>query len=158
MIKNIQRYFERHIGGSRDTVATDPERRLHLAAAALLIETARIDYSEDPEEISTVTRLLQSHFNLSENETTELVELAGQEADQMTSYYRFTSTINAECDVVDKTRILQLLWQVAYVDGRIDKFEQHLLSKIASLLYIPRDQQVAARRAAEKEAGVSPHT
>lgn len=153
MIKNIQRYFERHIGGSRHTVATDPERRLHLAAAALLIETARIDYAEDPQEIETVTRLLQSHFNLSDDETTELVELAGQEADKMTSYFQFTSTINAECDVVDKTQILKLLWQVAFADGRIDKFEHHLLSKIASLLYIPREQQVAARRAAEKDVG-----
>ena len=153
MIKNIQRYFERHIGGSRDSVDTDPERRLHLAAAALLIETARIDYAQDPEEMAAVTRLLQAHFELSDSETSELVELAENEADNMTSYFRFTSIINSECDVVDKTRILKLLWQVAYTDGRIDKFEQHLLSKIASLLYIPREQQVAARRAAEADAG-----
>jgi len=155
MIKNIQRYFERHIGGSEHTVQTDPERRLHLAAAALMIEMARIDYAEDPDEIDAVARLLQSHFGLSSNETAELVELAGEEADKMTSYYQFTSTINTECDVVDKTRILKLLWQVALTDGRIDRFEQHLLSKIANLLYIPRDQQVAARRAAEKEVGTA---
>ena len=80
--------------------------------------------------------------------------MAGQEADKMTSYFQFTSTINAKCDVVDKTQILKLLWEVAYTDGRIDKFEQHLLSKIASLLYIPREQQVAARRAAEAEVGI----
>jgi len=151
MIKSIQNYFERHIGPGRKTEATHPERRLKLAAAALLIETARIDYAEDPEEMELVTRLLQSHFHLDDHETRELVELAEQEADQMTSYYRFTSIINAECDLTEKTHILKLLWQVAFTDGRIDKFEQHLLSKIASLLYIPRDQQVAARRAAEQD-------
>jgi len=152
MIKAIQRYFEHHIGGSGDSVATDPQRRLHLAAAALLVEMARVDYKEDPQELEQITILLRTHFSLSDEETRELVELAGEEADQMTSYYQFTSIINKECDIADKTQILKLLWQVAYADGRIDRFEQHMLSKITSLLYIPRDQMVAARRAAEKEA------
>jgi uncharacterized tellurite resistance protein B-like protein len=152
MIKNIQRYFEKHIGGSGQSLAADPDRRLHLAAAALLVEMARIDYKEDPGEIDEITRLLQTHFSLSEEETGELVKLAGEEADQMTSYYQFTSTINKECDLADKTHILKLLWQIAYADGRIDRFERHMLRKITSLLYIPRDQMVAAKRAAEKAA------
>ncbi len=151
MIKNIQRYFERHIGGSESTVATDPDRRLHLAAAALLVEMARVDYAEDPEELETISSLLQSNFGISQTETRELIELAGEEADQMTSYFQFTSTINKECDIVDKVMILKLLWRIAYADGRVDRFEQHMLSKISSLLYIPRDQMVLAKRAAEKE-------
>lgn len=152
MIKNIQKYFDHHIGGSRDNIDTDPDRRLHLAAAALLIEMARIDYAEDPEEIRTVARLLQSNFGLGNEQTDELIQLAGEEADRMTSYYQFTSTINRECDVSDKAVILKLLWQIAFADGRIDKYEEHLLRKIANLLYVPREQQVAARRAAEKES------
>lgn len=153
MIRNIQRYFEKHIGGSDTGVAGDPDRRLHLAAAALLVEMARVDYAEDPQELVQIEHLLQSHFDLSSSETTELVKLAGEEADQMTSYYQFTSTINKECDIADKVQILKLLWQVAYADGRVDRFERHMLSKITSLLYIPRDQMVAAKRAAEKATG-----
>lgn len=152
MIRNIQKYFDRHIGGSRDDIKTDPHRRLHLAAAALLIEMARIDYAEDPEEIDSVIRLLQSHFGLGGEQTDELVRLASEEADRMTSYYQFTSTINRECDVSDKAIILKLLWQIAYADGRIDKYEEHMIRKIANLIHVPREQQVAARRAAEKES------
>jgi len=155
MIRNIQKYFERHIGSTRDRANIDPQHRLHLAAAALLIETARVDYAEDPQELEKIRSLLQSHFGLSPKETQELVTLAEAEADQMTSYYQFTSTINKECDIQDKTQILKLMWQIAFADGRIDKFEQHMLSKVASLLYIPREQMVAARRAAEKESGSS---
>jgi uncharacterized tellurite resistance protein B-like protein len=154
MIKNIQKYFERHIGSSRDHAVSDPQHRLRLAAAALLIETARVDYAEDPQELEQIRSLLQSHFGLGAEQTEELLTLAEAEADQMTSYYQFTSTINRECDIQDKAQILKLMWQIAYADGRIDKFEQHMLSKIASLLYIPREQMVAARRAAEKESGI----
>lgn len=155
MIRNIQKYFERHIGSSRTLETADPQHRLHLAAAALLIETARVDYAEDPQEMLQIRSLLQSHFGLSTEETGELVTLAEAEADQMTSYYQFTSTINKECDIQDKTQILKLMWQIAFADGRIDKFEQHMLSKVASLLYIPREQMVAARRAAEKDSGIN---
>jgi len=152
MIKDIQKYFTSHIGGSRNNIDTDPQKRLHLAAAALLIEMARIDYAEDPEELDAVMRLLQSNFGLGSEQTDELVRLASEEVDRMTSYYQFTSTINRECDVSDKAIILKLLWQIAYADGRIDKYEEHMLRKIASLLHVPRAQQVAARRAAEKES------
>ena len=154
MINNIQRYFERHIGGTgsaRNTVATDPDRRLHIAAAALLIEMARIDYSEEPEEMETISKLLQSDFGINQSEINELISLASDETDNMTSYHKFTTTINKECDVVDKTNILKLLWRIAFVDGRIDKYEEHMIRKIANLIYIPREQQVAAKRAAEKE-------
>lgn len=153
MIKNIQRYFERHIGGSENTVAADPQHRLHLAAAALLIEMARIDYAEAPEEIVQIAGLLRSHFGLGDPEVEELLNLAGEEADQMTSYFQFTTTINKECDIADKAHILKLLWQVAYADGKLDKYEHHMIRKIANLLYVPRETQVAARRAAQKETG-----
>lgn len=154
MINKIQRYFERHIGGTGitgNTVSTDPDRRLHIAAAALLIEMARIDYSEEPEEMETISRLLQSDFGISQSEVAELISLASDEADLMTSYFKFTTIINKECDVADKTKILKLLWRIAYADGRLDKYEEHLLRKIANLLYVPRNQQVVARRAAQKE-------
>jgi uncharacterized tellurite resistance protein B-like protein len=155
LITNIQKFFDRHIARSDKNLAADPQRRLHLAAAALLIETARVDYAEDPKELEQIQQLLQSHFNLGEEDTAALISLAELEADQMTSYFQFTSIINKECDIHDKAQILKLMWQIAYADGRIDKFEQHMLGKIASLLYIPREQMVAAKRAAENESGTN---
>ena len=38
----------------------------------------------------------------------------------------------------DKERVVLLLWQIAYADGRLDKYEDSMVSKIADLLYVSR--------------------
>lgn len=150
MIRNLKQLFAHHTGGAERPADAGAEHRLRLAAAALLIEMARADYEEDPEEIEQIGRLLQQHFELSLEETEELFELASREADTMTSYHPSIKVINEACDITDKAHILKLLWQIAYADGRIDKYESHLIRKIANLLYLPREQIVAAKRAAEQ--------
>jgi uncharacterized tellurite resistance protein B-like protein len=41
------------------------------------------------------------------------------------------------------------MWQVAYADNQISAHENHLMRKIASLLYIPHKDYIAAKMCAK---------
>ncbi|KPK12149.1 MAG: hypothetical protein AMJ68_02980 [Acidithiobacillales bacterium SG8_45] len=155
MIKRITEYFDKRIGPGTDSVggASHYNQRMRIATAALLLEMANIDFSSEPEEIEAIHKTIQSELGLSANETEELMALAREEARDMSSYFQFTSIINKTCTPEEKAVIIEMLWKVAIADGRLDNYEEHFIRKIANLIYVPRDQIVAAKHSALKESG-----
>jgi len=155
MINRIKNFFDERIGPGTDSVggAGHYNQRMRIATAALLIEMANIDFSSEPGEIEAIHKTIQSELGLSANETEELMALARKEARDMTSYFQFTSIINKTCTPEEKAVIIEMLWKVAIADGRLDNYEEHFIRKIANLIYVPRDQIVAAKHSALKESG-----
>ena len=45
-----------------------------------------------------------------------------------------------------------MLWRVAFADGRIDKYEEHLVRKAADLLYVPHRHFIRAKLKIEGES------
>ena len=62
--------------------------------------------------------------------------LAAAQRTQATDYYQFTSLINRGFSYTQKITLIQLLWEVAFSDGELDIYEEHLVRKIADLLHI----------------------
>jgi len=150
MIESIRRFFERRIAEPTAAAGGDSERGYQLATAALLIEMSRADYEVKAVERSAVTQAVRRAFDLEAEETAELIALAEQQADRATSLYEFTRLINEHFDRRQKERVVELLWHVAFADGEIDKYEEHLVRKIADLIYVPHVAFVRARYHAEQ--------
>ncbi len=154
MLASIKRFFDTNI-----TAATqagnplDQERGYQLATAALLIEMTRADHDVKSVERSAVTLAVQRAFGLDAEQTDELVALGEQEADAATSLYEFTRLINRHFDPKQKEHIVELLWHVALADGEIDKYEDHLVRKVADLIYVPHLSFIRAKHKAIGEAG-----
>lgn len=148
MITGIKKFFDQLIAPDAGQSAPASARALQVATAALLLETMRMDDQIAPEETAAVVATLRRQFGLDAAALTELLALAEQEARQATDYYQFTSLINAGFDAAQKARILEYMWQVAYADGHLDAHEQHLLRKIADLLYVSRADYVSAKQRA----------
>jgi uncharacterized tellurite resistance protein B-like protein len=149
MLASIKRFFDTNI-----TAATqagnplDQERGYQLATAALLIEMTRADHDVKSVERSAVTLAVQRAFGLDAEQTEELVALGEQEADAAISLYEFTRLINRHFDPKQKEHIVELLWQVALADGEIDKYEDHLVRKVADLIYVPHLSFIRAKHKA----------
>ncbi len=137
MLNAIRRYFEDSLrpGATEDDEA-ELQHKLRLATAALLLEVTRADFEVSAEERFKVQELVQTRFELSLEETRELVALADQEVDYASSLTDFTRLINENYGPEQKIKIIELLWRVAFADVRIDKHEDHLVRKIADLLYV----------------------
>ena len=97
------------------------EHRLRLAAAALLIEVSRADYTVDSAELRTIKAVLQTGLGISQEEIDELIALAGKAADKATSLYEFTRLINDHYSREQKLLVIQSMWRIAYADDDLDK-------------------------------------
>lgn len=126
-------------GPRRDDTEDDPslrEHRLRVATAALLVEMSRADFNEDEVERATAQNVLSEHFNLDVDEAAELLGLGDKRADSAVSLHEFTSLLHEHLPPEDKHRIVEMLWYVALADDRLDKHEEHLVRKVAGLLYV----------------------
>ena len=90
MIRALKALFE--LPGNES--AESEEKRMQLAAAALLIETARADFGQNAAEEAALEALVSSTLQLERAEVHQLIELASQNVDASTSLYQFTSVIN----------------------------------------------------------------
>jgi len=126
----------------------DRQHRLRLAAAALLIETARADFTEDAAEQAAMAPLLCRALALEPAQVAGLLQAAEARVDDATSLYEFTRVINDYCGAEQKLRLIESMWAVAYADGNLDKYEEHLIRKVAELTYVPHADYIRAKLAA----------
>lgn len=144
MIDGI-RTFLRKYSVLPDTVEADVEQELRMAVALLLLDVARADSRVTGDEQRVARRLLERYFPISQDQSQALVEAAQRQAERATSLYPFTSLIKRECDVEERARIIEMLWKVSRADGRVDPHEEHLIRKVAELLYVPHSRFIRAK-------------
>ncbi|MGC2167130.1 MAG: TerB family tellurite resistance protein [Gallionella sp.] len=126
-----------------------PEHTLQLATAVLLIEVMRSDAESSNEEQATILKILKERFHLPDAEVARLSAMGHGAATAANDLQQFTSLINRELMPPEKVRIIEFLWQVAYADKHISAHENHLMRKIAALLFIPDNDYIAAKMRAK---------
>jgi len=107
-----------------------------LAAAVLMVEVAANDGEISRIEREQILHLLEHKLGLSSEEAIELfVEALGvrNESNQMVT---FTREIKNHFDEGGRENILEMMWEVAFADGKADSYESNLLRRVTGLLYI----------------------
>lgn len=132
--------------------AEDRAAALRLATAILMIDVARADYVFEESEFDHVLNLIEARFGLSPEEAAELVNEAGDKAEDLVSVHEFTQLLHEHLSEDEKASIVSLLWQIAYADGRLDKYEDSLVLKISDLLYVSRGLVMRLKHDAELAA------
>lgn len=135
--------------GSESTATGEVEdRALELACAALMFEVARADFSVETTEQDAVTSLLTAQFNLSADEVSTITEAAIEQADAATCLFEFTRTLNELASAEQKRDLLAMMWRVAMADNALSRYEEHVIRKVADLLYVPHGDFIAAKQSA----------
>lgn len=151
MLKHIKSFFDQYLVTGSITDDAPPEHVLRLAIGALLLEMTHADGDVSPEEREAVETAVLEHFELSEAEAQELLEMAEEERSESTDYYQFTSLINGNYTLEQKVCLVELLWRIAYANENLHQYEEHLVRKIADLLYVPHSAFIAAKFRANGE-------
>ena len=136
------------LGRESTTVSEAEHRALELACAALMFEVARADFSVETTEQDTVTSLLKAQFNLSADEVPTITEAAVEQADAATCLFEFTRTLNELASAEQKRDLLAMMWRVAMADDALNRYEEHVIRKVADLLYVPHGDFIAAKQSA----------
>jgi uncharacterized tellurite resistance protein B-like protein len=141
--------FRTLINNSReDSVAQRQlEAKTRLATAALLVRVATVD-SDDMSEVRAkeLYRILRSRFRLDDLPTTRLIEDACRAERSAIDLYQFTRLLNKGLDDRGRRQVVQMMWEMAYVEGRLNGFEANVIWRTADLLGVSYRQRVEMRQ------------
>lgn len=136
---------------SKQQNAEEENNSLQIASCALLLELANADDEFSDEEKTRVVELMKTNFNLTDEEVNKLLELSQKQIEKSVSAYEFTEIINKQLNEDEKYQIIKNLWQLAYVDGRLDKYEDYYIRKISSNLHVSDKDRIAAKLEVKEE-------
>ena len=109
---------------------------LQISISALLIQTAAYDGVFDDIEKEKIKSLLKKYFGLTDERLEELFSLSLIINDDSNDIQQFTRKLNENLDYDEKLEIIEMMWKIIIVDGRIDDYENSLIRKISGLLYV----------------------
>ena len=145
MFNRLATFFERHLQPASDASNTLSFAQKQLATAALLIEVAMADQAFDESELQLLMVLLERKFSLPHSQLAELAELAQTESEHATSLHQFTQLINRDCTHAEKFELIKAMWEVAYADNKIDKYEEYVIRKVADLIHVSHSDFIRAK-------------
>lgn len=120
-------------------------RQTQQAVATLLYETARVDSNIKKEDLQVACECLSELFDLSPEQARALLDQAAAPHERPTSYLPMTKLVNERFSAHEKYRLVEYMWRVANADFEIDMYEDHLVRKIAELLYVPHRDFITAK-------------
>ncbi len=108
----------------------------------------------DRAERETIVRLLIERFDLDDAQAAGLLAAAEQAVDRSTQLFRFSHQITSTLGVEGRTRIVEMLWEVAYADGVLSATEDALIRRVAALIYVDDEARMAARQRVRRRLGI----
>ncbi len=129
------------------------ELALDKVAALLMLEVAQADDDFDSAEREVMLQSISRSYGLSASECQALLDMAEQESAELLSLQGLTRALVEECDLAQRQKLVVDLWRVAYADGNIDKYEEHIIRRISDLLYVPHAGFIQAKLSAQATTG-----
>ena len=153
MINKLQEFFNAFLSPQEEGPTLDPVQRTRLAVSALLLEIAASDFDADQQERQAIIHIVRTQFGLDKAEADELIALAEQEHHTSTDYFQFTRMINEHYSASQKVELVELLWRVAFADGELHHYEEHVIRRLAELLHVSHRDFISAKHRAIESRG-----
>lgn len=150
MIDKLKQLLSTAFGEDTESLMADTEQQTLLAAVALMIEIIAVDDAEHETEKAMLRQILGRHFDIGTQAADRVIAEAEAAHDKATDFYRFTAEINQSFSAEQKIELIEHLWQLAYADDHLHELEQHVIRKLASLLYVSHKDFIAAKLRVEE--------
>jgi uncharacterized tellurite resistance protein B-like protein len=146
MVDFLHKFLFRRKGAAPAGASGHGDAELRLAAAALMVEAAKLDGAFDESERTRIAALLDRRFGMAADDIAALIAAADEETDLAGGLYGFTKTVRDRFDHTERVSMIEMLWEVAYADGVLHDFEANMLRRVAGLLYVTDQESGAARK------------
>lgn len=144
MLDKLKAFFDKHLKVD-DQSPEDTEHSIRVAAAVLMIEVMKMDFEIKDEEQDQILALLKEEFELTDEDASDLYEVATDKALFATDFHEFTRLLNDHYTIEQKIRLIRLLWKVALADGKVHAYEEHLIRRVADLLHLRHSEYIQAK-------------
>jgi len=136
----------KNIFKNTDVDSKDSNDDYKVACVAILCEAAAMDGVFDEKEKSLILVLIQKQFNLDVEQANKVLSEGKQLAENATQLYGFTRVIKESWGLDKRIRLLEMLWEVAYVDGELNAAEDMLIRRIAGLIHVEDRERMEAKQ------------
>ena len=126
----------RDLEQERNKYAAAYEQNMKVLMTFAHIMNTQIAHVDEPEETQAILKALEAEFGLTHRTVTDLLERARKESAGASDMFPYTHLLNQRLDHEQKCRILTAMWRVAFADGNVDKYEEHLIRRVHELLHV----------------------
>ncbi len=150
LFRKLKEFFSEEQKAGEIGKETSSGEKVRIASCALLLEAAMADGEIDDKEKSVILKILEEDFGLSEGDARTLINVSGEEKQNSIDLYRFTKMVDKNLSYDEKFDVLVNIWKVIFADGRLDKYEDQLIHRIANLLKVSHKELIDAKMEAKK--------
>jgi len=155
VINRVKALFIERRGAPQARGAEHSHEELRIAAAALMVEAARLDDTFDARERDKIRELVAARFELGAEEGDSLIEAAEARVAESSQLHGFTRVVKAAFSQEERIELMEMLWEVVYADGELHHYEANLMRRLAGLLQVSDRDVGSARKRARKRLGLS---
>ena len=145
MIDAVKRFFNKATSNVSEASGQDTAHDIRVATCALFVEMARIDEEFTEAEMNAILSILKERYGLSPEHADALVKEAEKELEKSVDLWQFARLINENYSNEEKIEIIETLWRIVYVDGKMDQYEHYLMNKLQNLLRLTHEQLITAK-------------
>ena len=145
MIDLVKKFFDKSTEDAPASQETETSHDIRVATCALLLEMANIDGEFSGAEQGNIFDILKKNYQLSEEHVEALIEASNEELKGRIDFWQFTHLINQNYSLEEKILIIEMVWEIAYADGRLNEHEDYLVHKLAKLLHLTHKQLIEAK-------------
>lgn len=145
MFKKLKALLADFGNGIQQTNEPENSIDFNIGLAALLVEVMRADSKIEQSELDKIAEILKTQCDLDEDQVKTLIDNVRPMVETALDLHQFVKEVNAKTSYEERMEIIELLWHVAFADGHLDDYEDHIIRKISSLMYVAHVDFVAAK-------------
>jgi uncharacterized tellurite resistance protein B-like protein len=145
MLERLRHFISDFATGESDSHTRFDDNDYRLAATALLIHVVSLEGEPSEAERRKLHSLLQYRFELDAQAANDLIALATQIEGEAVDLYHFTSRIMRSVNEIGRARIVEMMWELVYVDGHASEFEESVVWRAADLMGISSTERIALK-------------
>lgn len=146
--------FKKIFDGSGKGKPLTPEEkklRLRTATCVILLEAANADHNFSEEEQEKVITIMKERYGMTDAEVEELIQESEKARESATDLWYFTNMVNENMDNQEKYKLMELVWEVIYSDGTMDKFENYVAHKLQNMLNLDHSSFIELKMKVKSE-------
>jgi uncharacterized tellurite resistance protein B-like protein len=145
MIDILKRLLSPTTKNNKRSLGINDDQEVLVAVCALFLEMGRIDGTFSKQETGVVIDLLTKKYGLAVEHLDALMTEANRELDESVDLWQFARVINENFDNASKEKLIERLWRIVYIDGKMDEHEHYLMNKLSNLLRLSHKQLIDAK-------------
>jgi uncharacterized tellurite resistance protein B-like protein len=145
MLDIVKRFFSKTTADATQDANRNTEHDVRIAACALFLEMARIDETFTEAEMDTILSIMKEKYGLPQEHADALIAEADKELAESVDLWQFARRINDNYSTDEKIEVIETLWRMVYIDGKMDEHEHYLMNKLKNLLRLSHNQLIDAK-------------